>query len=536
MGYNTQTPMKLIEGVPIYTFWEPCPVAEAMVVQAGRIVAVGPREELRARYRGVKRVRLDGGAIVPAFNDCHCHVLALGIDLGKADLRGCTSIPEIQHRLREWAAQHPDAAWILGRAYDQNLLQEGRHLTRHDLDAVSRERPVFLNHVSKHGAAANSRALAIASITRETPDPPDGTIGRDERGEPTGILLESAATLVSRHIPKPTGVELVEAVHRATQDMARRGILAASDASTGWLDLQEEVSAYARALEQGAPVRLTLMPLYNAAARAGWLAHSESAGEATGFSPEPSAPHPDLRWGAIKLFADGAFTTRTAALREPYADTGTTGTLMHEPEELMERILAVHRAGWQCAVHAIGDRAIELVLQGYQRALAAFPRDDHRHRIEHAMLMADDLLDRMQSLGVVAVPQPEFLWWLTTAYRKGLGERARALMPYRSWLQRGIAVAFSSDQPVVPGDPIIGWRAAVTRTSMDGTCLLPEEGLEPLTALRLFTLGGAYATRDPELGILAPGAQARWVLLSHPPETVAVADMRVLTTSAHLGD
>lgn len=523
--------MRLIEGVPIYTFWEPYPVAEAMVVHAGRVVAVGAREELGARYPDAKRVRLDGGAIVPAFNDCHCHVLALGIDLGKADLRGCTSIPAIQQRLREWAARHPDAPWILGRAYDQNLLQEGRHLTRHDLDAISRERPIFLNHVSKHGAAANSRALEIAGITRETPDPPDGAILRDERGEPTGILLEGAVSLVSRHIPKPMGAELVEAVLRATHDMAQRGILAASDASTGWLDLDAEVNAYTLALEQGAPVRLTLMPLYGAAERAGWLEQA-TAGEATGFSPEPPSPHPDLRWGAIKLFADGAFTTRTAAVREPYADTGTTGALMYEPEELMERILTVHRAGWQCAVHAIGDRAIELVLQGYQRALATFPRADHRHRIEHAMLMADDLLDQMQALGIVVVPQPEFLWWLTTAYLKGLGERARALMPYRTWLQRGIAVAFSSDQPVVPGDPIIGWRAAVTRTSLDGTCLLPDEGLEPLTALRLFTLGSAYATRDPELGMLAPGMQARWILLSHPPGEVAVADMKVLTTSA----
>ncbi|MCS7066331.1 MAG: amidohydrolase [Fimbriimonadales bacterium] len=526
--------MRLIEGVPIYTFWEPCPVAEAMVAREGRVVAVGSREELHARYPDAKRVQLDGGAIVPAFNDCHCHVLALGIDLGKADLRGCTSIPEIQQRLREWVAQNPDTPWILGRAYDQNLLPGGRHLTRHDLDAVSRERPIFLNHVSKHGAAANSRALEIAGITRETPDPPDGAILRDERGDPTGILLESAATLVSRHIPKPAGAALVEAVHRATRDMAQRGILAASDASAGWLNLEEEVEAYARALEQGAPVRLTLMPLYSVAERAGWLAQPELAGEATGFSPEPPSPHPDLRWGAIKLFADGAFTTRTAAVREPYADTGTTGTLMYEPEELMERILTVHRAGWQCAVHAIGDRAIELVLKGYQRALEQFPRPDHRHRIEHAMLMADDLLDQMQVLGVVAVPQPEFLWWLTTAYLQGLGERARMLMPYRSWLQRGIAVAFSSDQPVVPGDPILGWRAAVTRTSMDGTCLLPDEGLDPLTALRLFTLGGAYATRDTELGALAPGMQARWVLLSHPPEEVAVAEMRVLTTSASL--
>ena len=526
--------MHLIYGAPIYTFWSELPIAEAMVIREGRILAVGSKEDLAARYPDAKRVVVDGKAIVPAFNDCHMHILPLGIDLGKADLRGCTSVAEIQQRLRAWMEANPDAAWVLGRAYDQNLLPEGKHLTRHELDAVCAEKPIYLNHVSKHGAAVNTLALRIAGITRDTPDPDDGVILRDEDGEPTGILLESAASLVSKHIPKPSGAELVQAVHRACEDLARRGILAASDASTGWHDLEAEVAAYAQALEEGAPVRMTLMPLFSAAQRAGWLERTEQSGEATGFSPHPPTPHPDLRWGAVKLFADGAFTTRTAALRQPYADTPTTGVLMYEPEELMERILTVHRAGWQCAVHAIGDYAIALVLRGYRRALEAYPRPHHRHRIEHAMLMADDLMAEMQALGVVVVPQPEFLWWLTTAYLKGLGERALSLMPFRSWLQAGVAMGFSSDQPVVPGDPIIGWRAAVTRTSRDGTCLNPEEGLDPLTALQMFTVGAAYATADEAVGILAPGKQARFIALSHLPEQIADAEMQVIATSREL--
>ncbi len=526
--------MHLIYGAPIYTFWSELPIAEAMVVRDGRILAVGSKDDLGARYPDAKRVLVDGQAVAPAFNDCHMHILPLGIDLGKADLRGCTSVAEIQQRLRAWMDANPDAEWVLGRAYDQNLLPNGKHLTRHDLDAVCADKPIYLNHVSKHGVAANTLALQIAGITRDTPDPDDGVILRDAQGEPTGILLESAAGLISKHIPKPQGAELVRAVHRACEDLARRGILAASDASTGWHDLEAEAAAYAQALAEGAPVRMTLMPLYGAAQRAGWLENTEQAGEATGFSPQPPSPHPDLRWGAVKLFADGAFTTRTAALRQPYADTPTTGVLMYEPEDLMERILTVHRAGWQCAVHAIGDSAIELVLQGYRRALDAYPRLHHRHRIEHAMLMADDLMAQMQALGVVVVSQPEFLWWLTRAYLKGLGERAVSLMPFRSWLQAGVAVGFSSDQPVVPGDPILGWRTAVTRTSRDETCLNPEEGLNPLTALQMFTVGAAYATNDEELGMLAPGKQARFVALSHPPERIADAEMQVVVTSWEL--
>lgn len=523
--------MHLIYGAPIYTFWSELPLAEAMVVREGRILAVGAKDDLAARYPNAKRVAVDGKAVAPAFNDCHMHILPLGIDLGKADLRGCTRVKESQQRLRAWMDAHPNSEWILGRAYDQNLLPGGKHLTRHDLDAVCVNKPIYINHVSKHGAAANSLALQIAGITRDTPDPSDGVILRDESGDPTGILLESAATLVSKHIPKPTGAELVQAVHRACEDLARRGILAASDASTGWHDLEAEVQAYAQALAEGAPVRMTLMPLFGAAKRAGWLENAEQSGEATGFSPQPPSPHPDLRWGAVKLFADGAFTTRTAALRQPYADTPTTGVLMYEPDDLMERIMTVHRAGWQCAVHAIGDYAIELVLQGYRRALEAYSRPHHRHRIEHAMLMADDLMAEMQALGVVVIPQPEFLWWLTTAYLSGLGERAISLMPFRSWLQVGVPMGFSSDQPVVPGDPVIGWRAAVTRTSRDGTCLSPEECLDPLTALQMFTVGAAYATNDEEIGSLAPGKQARFMVLSHPPEQIAEEDMKITTTS-----
>lgn len=520
----------LFEGARIYTMDNRAPLVESMVVESGRVVAVGSREEMRDRFPHARRVELEGKAVVPAFNDCHCHILSLGLDLAKADLRGCRSIAEIQNALRAWASQNPEASWILGRAYDQNRLQELRHITRQELDAVSADRPTYLNHVSKHGAAVNSAALKIAGIHRETPNPDDGVIMRDERGEPMGILLESASNLVSRHMPKPDEAQMTEAISLATRDMARRGILAASDATAGWQNLTAEIAAYTRALEQGAPVRMTLMPTFGSAARAGWFQNEAADSEGGGRSAPPILTHPNLRWGCIKLFADGALTTRTAAMREPYIDTGGTGVLMYEAEELIGRILTIHRAGFQCAVHAIGDHAIEVVLQGYRRAQEERPREDARHRIEHAMLMAEDLLDEMVALGVVAVSQPEFFWWLAPAYLQGLGDRALQLKPHKTWLQRGIPVAFSSDQPVVPGDPIVGWRAAVTRQAQDGSALDPSECLDPLTALRLFTVGSAYATFDNEIGSLTPGKQARFVTLSERPEQIADSEMKVLQT------
>lgn len=533
----------LYEGVPVYTMDARHPVAEAMAVSEGRVLAVGSREELRSRYPAARRVGLSGGAIVPAFNDCHCHILSLGLDLAKADLRHCRSVAEIQRVLREWMQANPTASWVTGRAYDQNRLQESRHITRQELDTVSSEIPIYLSHVSKHGAAVNSIALKQAGITSETPDPDDGVILRDERGDPTGILLESASSLVSRHIPKPDESRATDAILKACHDLARRGILAASDASTGWLNLEMETRAYTRAMEQGAPVRMTLMPLYDSAKKAGWLetgspprfsGFGEGDEPATSRFPNLEDRASNLRWGSIKLFADGALTTRTAAMREPYVDTLTTGVLMYAPEELIARIRTIHASGWQCAVHAIGDHAIELVLEGYRQAQAELPREDARHRIEHAMLMTDDLLQQMAALGVIAVPQPEFLWWLGPAYLTGLGERAANLMPYKTWLRSGIAVAFSSDQPVVPGDPIVGWRAAVDRKNREGQVMGAAECLDPLTALRLFTVGAAYATFDPEIGTLTPGKHADFILLSHRPEQLLEEEMEVLGSSCSL--
>lgn len=513
--------VEIIEGAPVCTMANGA--QEALAIENGLVAAVGALSELRARFANARRVSIEG-SIVPAFNDCHCHILSLGIDLAKADLRGCRSVEEIQARLRDWSARNPAAEWILGLAYDQNLLPGGKHLTRKDLDAVSSERPIYLNHVSKHGAAVNSVALRLAGIGALTEDPSDGKIERDEKGEPTGILMESASSMVSRLMSKPNEDEMVERILAAGKSLADRGILAASDASTGWIDLETELRAYARAGEAGCPVKMTLMPLYGSVLKRGWL--GDPSAMRTAFS--------GARIGPIKLFADGALTLRTAALREPYADGTNRGILNYEPEDLIERIVRAHRAGWQIAVHAIGDRAVDIVLDGYERALESRPVQDHRHRIEHCMMMHPDSMDRMRRLGVMAVAQPEFLHWLGPAYLEGIGERANYLMPYRSWADAGIEFAFSSDQPVVPGDPIAGWRAAVTRRSASGFEFGASERLSPLTALERFTVGGAYATFDSSIGSLAPGMEARFAVLSRTPEQIGDGGMKVLGTSNDL--
>jgi len=518
----------LFYGPPIYTFWDPKPRAEALLVENGIITAVGEKRELSGQFPGAKKVSLDGGAVIPAFNDSHAHILSSGLALTRADLRGCQSFMEMETRLREWIAKGNQKGWVFGIGYDQNLLPERKHVTRYDLDRVSRGRPVAVRHTSGHCTVVNSRALELSGVTAQTPDPPDGRMVRDESGEPMGVLLERAWLLVERHIPPLSVDEIAQAVRRISEVMARRGILSASDATTGrYYGIETEWRGFARALEQGAKVRMTLMPDYDQVEKAGWLKDRQKV-----VVPQS---HPGLRLGAIKLYIDGALGPRTAALKEPYADGSNSTVLIYPPEEFNRRVLAAHRGGWQIGVHAIGDLAVELTVQAYEKAQTAFLRPDPRHRVEHCFLTDGSMVRKMARFGIIAAVQPEFLYHLSHYYRPALGDRTDRGMPIRTWLQAGVAVAFSSDQPVVPGDPIIGWRAAVNRKHKTGFAVAQEEGLDPLTALKCFTVGSAHAVFDEAVGSLAPGKKADFVVLSHPPEKIEEEeDMKVVTSSAFL--
>lgn len=511
----------------IYTMDENQPVAQALVWRDERILAIGAAEDLSTRYPTAKRIDGRGLYVVPGFNDCHCHILAYGLDLSAANLspEHAPDVPTLIEQLRRWAGEHPESAWIVGCFYDQNRMAERRHPNRYDLDKVSTEKPVFIEHVSKHGGVANSTALRLAGITRETSDPPGGTIVRDEQGEPTGVLLESAVDLVTKRLPPLTHAQRVKAIHLAARAMAEKGITAAADASTGWGDLEGEVSAFAQAVNEGAPLRITLMLLASALCSDGqWL------------SPQDVRTGSDrVRVGIAKLFADGALTTRTAALKEPFVDTGTTGMLMHSEGELEEYIVGAHTAGWQIATHAIGDRAIETVLRFYRKAIEIQPRADARHRIEHCMLLDGDLVAQMRALGAVAVLQPEFLARLGDAYRYGLGEeRAKRLNRVNSLLEAGVPVAFSSDCPVVPGAPLDGIRSAMERKTPLGVVLNPSERVSAMTAIRLYTRGSAYAVCDEDdTGSLSAGKRADFVVLNRDPASTPAEeweDVRIIAT------
>ena len=368
--------------------------------------------------------------------------------------------------------------------------------------------------------------METAGVTGDTPDPADGVIVRDESGQATGLLLENAMLIVEGSMPTPSLEQMRHAIYNAGVFYAKRGILAASDAYTGKIwGMEKEWKAYAGALELGSKVRTTLMPHVDPAFELGWQQKAEVV---------PPARHPELRLGAMKIMADGALTSRTAAMHDPFEDQDTTGILIYPEEELIDLIVKSHLGGWQVAVHGIGDRAIDLCLDGIEKGQSLSPREDARHRIEHCMVMTGSIMDRLQAGKVYACAQPEFIYSLAHAYVQGLGERAQGLMPYRSWLKRGIPQCFGSDQPVCPGDPIIGWRAAVNRKGKDGTVLGPDECLDPITALKCFTLGSADATFDDAIGSLEPGKQARFVVLNLSPEDILDGSMKVVSNGYEL--
>lgn len=512
------------------------PQAEAVAVgMEGRILAVGNDDEiLHLATAGTRRVALRGRTLLPGFFDCHMHLRWLGVNLGHVDLSPSVvrDREEIIQRLRQRLEEQPGLSCIQGTGYDQNRLPDGQHLTRYDLDRVSVELPVRVVHTSGHAAVVNTRALQMLGYTRDTPDPAGGRIVRDAQGEPTGLLLEAASwEHLERIVPEPSREDVIEALGRTSQYLLERGITSATDACTEPGEIEWYAQAVARNVLQ---VRTNLM--------VHWATVVRQAGE--GALPRPEELQPKtcgvnghrLHVGQAKLFADGAITTRTCYLSEPFHDSSgdNCGILLHPPEELLHLIVLAHQGGWQVATHAIGDAAIRLVLDCYAEAQRRHARQRPDHRIEHCMLLDPDLVARLRRQNVWAIGQPEFLARLGDAYVAALGEeRAGRLSPYATLDARGVAQAFSSDNPVVPGAPLDGLRAAMERRTPMGRVLNPSERLSAEAALYAYTAAPAFASRvERDRGTLAPGKWADCVLLSADPLTTPLAEWERLRVEA----
>ncbi len=522
----------------IHTMDPARPIAKSIAILQGRIVAVGSDQEALASAPGARKIDLRGLTVVPGFNDCHMHILPYGLDLAQADLslaEGVSDVPGLISKLCDWHEANPGSEWALGNRYDQNTFPGAAHPTRKDLDAAFPDRPVFVMQTSKHAGAANTVALRLAGVTRETPNPDGGEIVRDATGGPTGVLLESAIGLVTRHIPRPDRVGIVAAIRRANNVLVRAGITSASDLNTGWYDMETEIAGYHEAAQEGAPIRTTLYPHapnFGSPDDIPDRAEFESAHFSQSAIRNPQSAIGVVRLGPIKLFADGALTIRTAAVKEPYVDGSGTGMLLHPADEMKAYIHAAHKRGWQIAVHASGDRAIELVLDGYAEARVACARHECRHRIEHAMIVDDALIRRFVEQQVIPVIQPEFLSRLGDAYVLGLGvERASRLNPNATMQRAGLPLPFSSDCPIVPGAPLDGIRAAARRTTRKGTVLGTDERILPMNGLCNYTYWAAYSTFDEgETGTIQVGKRADLAILSEDMTEATLDTVQVTAT------
>ncbi len=494
--------------------------ADTVAVAAGRIVAVGTEADLQAMIGpGTKILPLGGRTLMPGFHDAHCHVLGFGLTLAAVTLTGVPAIPDLV-RLLQVRADETNAgpqAWIRGRGYNQNIMDEKRHPTRHDLDQVGGAPFVMITHASGHAVSVNSRVLERMGVDHNTPDPPGGTIVRDEAGEATGVLLETAANLAYDAAPEPTVAERVAALQRASSAMNAMGITSAVDATLGLAarDSFREIDVYHEAAASGAlTVRCSLMMLL-----------SQLAAMDTVPGPRVVTAETDwVRIGPAKVFTDGALTTRTALLRSAFVGSESLGTSTWTAEELNAMVLKAHTAGWQIAAHAIGDGAIDLCLDAYGRASAKHPRTDARHRIEHAMLLWPDQIGRLARLGILPVYQPEFIMRFGDAYTTAIGEsRSHRLMPYAETQAAGLPLIFSSDIPVVPGAPLDGIQSAADRRTPSGEVLGPHQRVSQIDALRAYTEGAAYSVfLEHDRGQIVPGHRADFAVLEGWPDAPTV--------------
>lgn len=483
---------------------------EALAIIQGKIAAVGTSEEIESWVRPETQViDLQGKFVMPGFNDAHTHFASAGLRLLQVNVEGTRSLTEFQERIRARLNEFAPGEWVHGAGWDHSLWKENRVPTRADLDEVSTDHPMLFSRVDGHSAVANSLALAKAGITRETTAPYGGEIARDANGEPTGWLKDKAIELVARLIPEPTPEQRKRALLLALEDAARWGITSIQDDSireSGW----ENFLAFQELKEEG---KLTLRVTE-------WLPFGASLDELEQMRKEGGTTDPWLKTGALKGVTDGSGGSLSAAMLEPFANhPDNRGLLLFEPEKLKKMVVDRDEAGFQIALHAIGDRANRLVLDAFEAARKINQRPNPRHKIEHAQFLHRDEVARFKQLGVIASMQPCHLLsdmrWAPTI----LGpDRAYEAYPWNTVLNRGTILAFGTDYPVEPLNPLRGLYVSVTREFEDGGPpggWLPEEKINMADAIRAYTWGSAYAEfEEHRKGTLAPGKFADLVVLS----------------------
>lgn len=512
-------------------------IAEAAAVLDGKFVQVGSNDDVAGLIGAATEViDLAGKTLVPGFIDSHTHPVSTGafmysLDLIDAAAELCPSIADLQDRIRERVKQTPQGGWIGGRNYVPEKMKEKRWPTRQELDAVAPDNPLIVIIRGYHAHVVNSRAIELAGITKDTPNPEGGVIDKDPAtGEPTGVLRD--VPIMASVVPQPTLEDLKAALARISEEYVKTGVTSTGEA--GAPEMPESMRAFQEAVDEGKLKIRTYLMIREAFYRANDL------GLRTGFGNDM------LRLGPVKIFMDGSIQCYTCAFNEPYKSKDTRGMegLQYTPEQINEVVAESHRLGYQVAIHAQGDYTISMAVDAIEQAMQKYPRPDPRHRIEHCLCPTRDDLERMQQLGIITNFYLFHPWyWGDQHINDFIGpERASRMVPAKTAMDMGIVVCAHSDcpvctpsNPVWPSNPLWGMWCAVNRKTRSGVDIGPHEKLTVMEALRAYTINGAYASFEEDIkGSIEPGKLADMVVLSDNPLAIDPAEIRNITVEKTL--
>jgi predicted amidohydrolase YtcJ len=498
----------IVTNAAVYTVDKQQPKAEAVAVIGDRVVAVGSRADIDL-WRGPQTKVIDAGGklLLPGFNDAHVHFIQGGAQLEQVQLTDAATPEEFAKRIAAQVKKTPKGEWILGGRWDETKWPKQELPTKDLVDPITGDTPIFVERYDGHEALANSAAMKLAGIDAKTPEVPGGVIMRNANGNPTGIFKDAAMTLMFKAIPPMTHEQRLRAARGALKHAASLGVTSVQHMNPEFAD----VRAYSELAEKG---ELTTR-IYAAPMETDWRDQAK-----VGIRHAWGSSY--LRLGAVKGYADGSLGSRTAYMFEPFTDDpGNHGLLsdeMHPPSAMRDRLMQADAAGLQLRVHAIGDRAISMMLDIFAEIEKEHGYHDQRFTIEHAQHTAQKDFERFAKLHVIASMQPyhaidDGRW----AERRLGHERARYSYAWRSFLDHGVSLAFGTDWPVAPLDPMLGLYAAVTRATLDGKKpggWIPEEKITLPEAIEAYTTGAAFAEfQEKEKGSITPGKLADMVIV-----------------------
>jgi predicted amidohydrolase YtcJ len=505
-------------------------IVEAVAVKGNRIVATGQTSEIsRLVGDGTEVIDLRGKTVLPGLIDTHTHPNAAAVRLYEINCRSppVRSISQILEMVAEKAYELGPDRWIQGANYNDIKLEERRHITRWELDEAAPENPVFINKETGHLYVVNSKALELAGIARDTPDPPGGSIDRGADGKATGLLYETAGSLVSNMMPPYSVDEIAEGLRKVWRQFSEWGITTTHDASAH----RDAIRAYQRLLSEGVrQVRTLLMVSARRPDGTDPLRSMIDLGIESGYGDDW------LRVMSLKIMGDGSGSGGSAAVYTPqHRGMKDLGLMTTSPEEIERLTIGAHMAGLRVSIHSIGDRGIDIALDAIEKAQSLKPVPGMRHRIEHNSVCTPRQLERIKALGVAPSSSIGYMYGIGGDYVENFGpERIRWLHPHRTMQERGIVAGGNNDYPVTDYSPMVQIYEAVVRKTRTGRSVSPEEAIGVLDAIKVYTWNGAYLGNEEDIkGSIEPGKLADMVVLDRDILEVPleeIKDINVLTT------